>query len=97
MAVDDDSLRRQIAVACRRVAGDVVAGRFRRGDGFCVVLAHLRSFRWFDAGGVAAIVLVCVLEQPLPYRLLVIAGGIYVRLPLRPRFASSRGNGRLSL
>ena len=26
----------------------------------------------------AAIVLVCALEQPLPYRLLVIAGGIYV-------------------
>ena len=25
-----------------------------------------------------AIVLVCALEQPLPYRLLVIAGGIYV-------------------
>lgn len=29
---------------------------------------------------VAAIALVCVLEQPLPYRLLVIAGGIYVIL-----------------
>jgi glycerol-3-phosphate acyltransferase PlsY len=26
----------------------------------------------------AAIVLVCVLEQPLPYRLLVLAGGLYV-------------------
>ena len=28
----------------------------------------------------AAIGLVCFLEQPLPYRLLVIAGGIYVIL-----------------
>lgn len=27
---------------------------------------------------VTAIVLVCGLEQPLPYRLLVIAGGLYV-------------------
>lgn len=26
----------------------------------------------------AAIALVCILDQPLPYRLLVIAGGIYV-------------------
>ena len=25
-----------------------------------------------------AVALVCVLEQPLPYRLLVIAGGLYV-------------------
>jgi acyl phosphate:glycerol-3-phosphate acyltransferase len=29
-------------------------------------------------GALAAITLVCVLDQPLPYRLLVIAGGIYV-------------------
>jgi glycerol-3-phosphate acyltransferase PlsY len=27
---------------------------------------------------VAAIALICGLEQPLPYRLLVIAGGLYV-------------------
>lgn len=32
------------------------------------------------AAAVTAIVLVCGLEQPLPYRLLVIAGGIYVIL-----------------
>jgi len=29
-------------------------------------------------GVLAAMILVCALEQPLPYRLLVIAGGIYV-------------------
>lgn len=31
-------------------------------------------------GALTAIALVCVLEQPLPYRLLVIAGGLYVLL-----------------
>jgi len=29
-------------------------------------------------GALTAMILVCALEQPLPYRLLVIAGGIYV-------------------
>jgi glycerol-3-phosphate acyltransferase PlsY len=29
-------------------------------------------------GALAAMVLICALEEPLPYRLLVIAGGIYV-------------------
>jgi len=31
-------------------------------------------------GAATAIVLVCALEQPFPYRLLVIAGGAYVIL-----------------
>ena len=46
---------------------------------FGVVLA---IFRIVSLGSMlaalAAIALVCGLEQPLPYRLLVIAGGIYV-------------------
>lgn len=46
---------------------------------FCVVLA---IFRMVSLGSIiaalTAIALVCVLEQPLPYQLLVIAGGIYV-------------------
>lgn len=46
---------------------------------FGVVLA---IFRIVSLGSIlsalTAIALVCVLEQPLPYRLLVIAGGIYV-------------------
>jgi acyl phosphate:glycerol-3-phosphate acyltransferase len=46
---------------------------------FCVVLA---VFRIVSLGSMlaalAAIALVCSLEQPLPYRVLVIAGGIYV-------------------
>ncbi|RWF67936.1 MAG: glycerol-3-phosphate acyltransferase [Mesorhizobium sp.] len=46
---------------------------------FAVVLA---AFRIVSLGSMlaalAAIALVCGLEQPLPYRLLVIAGGIYV-------------------
>src|ERR1700756_3442597 len=47
--------------------------------GFGVVLG---VFRVVSLGSMlaalAAIVLVCALEQPMPYRLLVIAGGIYV-------------------
>jgi len=46
---------------------------------FGVVMA---SFRIVSLGSIlaalTAIVLVCGLEQPLPYRLLVVAGGIYV-------------------
>jgi glycerol-3-phosphate acyltransferase PlsY len=46
---------------------------------FAVVLA---IFRMVSLGSIlaalAAVVLVCALEQPLPYRLLVIAGSIYV-------------------
>jgi len=42
----------------------------------------LAIFRIVSLGSIlaalTAIVLICVLEQPLPYRLLVIAGGIYV-------------------
>ncbi|NLS00240.1 glycerol-3-phosphate acyltransferase [Rhizobium sp. P38BS-XIX] len=48
---------------------------------FGVVLA---TFRIVSLGSIlaamAAIALICCLEQPLPYRLLVIAGGIYVIL-----------------
>jgi glycerol-3-phosphate acyltransferase PlsY len=46
---------------------------------FGVVLA---IFRIVSLGSIlaalTAIALICALEQPLPYRLLVIAGGIYV-------------------
>jgi acyl phosphate:glycerol-3-phosphate acyltransferase len=46
---------------------------------FAVVLASLRIVSLGSMlAALTAIVLVCVLEQPLPYRLLVIAGGIYV-------------------
>jgi glycerol-3-phosphate acyltransferase PlsY len=44
--------------------------------------AVLAALRFVSLGSimaaVTAIVLVCILEQPLPYRLLVIAGGLYV-------------------
>jgi glycerol-3-phosphate acyltransferase PlsY len=46
---------------------------------FCVALA---AFRIVSLGSIlaasTAIVLICTIEQPLPYRLLVIAGGVYV-------------------
>jgi glycerol-3-phosphate acyltransferase PlsY len=46
---------------------------------FAVVLAILRIVSLGSMlAALTAIALVCVLEQPLPYRLLVIAGGIYV-------------------
>lgn len=46
---------------------------------FGVVLAIFRIVSLSSIlGALTAIALVCVLEQPLPYRLLVIAGGIYV-------------------
>jgi glycerol-3-phosphate acyltransferase PlsY len=46
---------------------------------FGVVLAVFRMVSLSSiAAAFAAIVLVCGLEQPLPYRLLVIAGSIYV-------------------
>ena len=46
---------------------------------FGVVLAVFRMVSLSSiAAALAAIALVCVLEQPLPYRLLVIAGGVYV-------------------
>ena len=46
---------------------------------FGVVLAVVRTVSLGSMlASLAAIALVCVLEQPLPYRLLVIAGGIYV-------------------
>ena len=46
---------------------------------FCVVLAISRIVSLSSMlAALTAIVLVCALEQPLPYRLLVIAGGLYV-------------------
>ena len=46
---------------------------------FGVVLAIFRIVSLSSiAAALTAIALVCVLEQPLPYRLLVIAGGVYV-------------------
>ena len=46
---------------------------------FGVVLAISRIVSLSSMlAALTAIALVCVLEQPLPYRLLVIAGGIYV-------------------
>lgn len=46
---------------------------------FGVVLAVFRIVSLSSVLAVlAAIILICALEQPLPYRLLVIAGGIYV-------------------
>jgi glycerol-3-phosphate acyltransferase PlsY len=49
---------------------------------FAVFAVALAVFRFVSLGSMlaalTAIVLVCGLEQPLPYRLLVIAGGIYV-------------------
>lgn len=46
---------------------------------FAVALAVLRIVSLGSMlAALTAIALVCVLEQPLPYRLLVIAGGIYV-------------------
>jgi glycerol-3-phosphate acyltransferase PlsY len=46
---------------------------------FGVVLAIARIVSLSSIlAALAAIVLICGLEQPLPYRLLVIAGGIYV-------------------
>src|SRR5438128_1575213 len=46
---------------------------------FAVVLAVSRIVSLSSMlAALAAIALVCGLEQPLPYRLLVIAGGIYV-------------------
>jgi glycerol-3-phosphate acyltransferase PlsY len=46
---------------------------------FAVVLASLRIVSLGSMlAALTAIALVCVLDQPLPYRLLVIAGGIYV-------------------
>lgn len=48
---------------------------------FGVVLAIFRIVSLSSIlAALAAIVLICGLEQPLPYRLLVIAGGIYVIL-----------------
>ena len=50
--------------------------------GLAVFGVALAIFRFVSLGSIlaalTAIALVCVLEQPLPYRLLVIAGGIYV-------------------
>ena len=47
-----------------------------------VVVATLPVFRIMSLssmlGAASAIALVCVLDQPLPYRLLVVAGGLYV-------------------
>jgi glycerol-3-phosphate acyltransferase PlsY len=46
---------------------------------FGIVLAITRIVSLSSIlAALAAIVLVCGFEQPLPYRLLVIAGGIYV-------------------
>ena len=46
---------------------------------FCAVLALSRIVSLSSMlAALTAIVLVCALEQPLPYRLLVIAGGLYV-------------------
>ncbi len=52
----------------------------RRGvSAFAVALAVSRIVSLGSMlAALTAIALVCVLEQPLPYRLLVIAGGIYV-------------------
>ncbi len=50
--------------------------------GLAVLLGHSRSIWLNFTGGksaaLTAIALICGLEQPLPYRLLVIAGSIYV-------------------
>lgn len=47
-----------------------------------VVIVTLAAFRIMSLssllGATSAIALVCVLDEPLPYRLLVIAGGLYV-------------------
>ncbi len=46
---------------------------------FCAVLAVSRIVSLSSMlAALTAIVLVCALDQPLPYRLLVIAGGLYV-------------------
>ena len=45
--------------------------------GIALVISRIVSLGSMLAA-LTAIVLVCVLEQPLPYRLLVIAGGVYV-------------------
>ena len=50
--------------------------------GLTVFAIALAIFRFVSLGSIlaalTAIAIICVLEQPLPYRLLVIAGGIYV-------------------
>lgn len=50
--------------------------------GLAVFAVTVAIFRMVSLGSIlaalTAIVLVCVLDQPLPYRLLVIAGGLYV-------------------
>ena len=72
--------RRQIRCdGARRVAGDVLASRFRCATAFGVVLAIFRIVSLSSmVAALTAIALICGLEQPLPYRLLVIAGSIYV-------------------
>jgi glycerol-3-phosphate acyltransferase PlsY len=63
----------------RRLAGDVLASRFGAATAFGVVSAIFRIVSLSSVlAALTAIALVCGLEQPLPYRLLVIAGGIYV-------------------
>jgi glycerol-3-phosphate acyltransferase PlsY len=64
--------------ACR-VPGRCVE---RRGGAAAAFVAVLAAFRIVSLSSMlaalTAIALVCGLEQPMPYRLLVIAGGLYI-------------------